>query len=157
MSEPSNDLPVIFDAATAVTMPDLHKELWGAVQATGKIAIATNIPHTREGLQLIARCDQPGAEKLLLHVGKELSIVAWRCKPVEKIDDNGEVLQLVHTVLVDANGILYESVGRGIVQCLMYLSIVHGMTMWQSPPVKVRVIAKQTGKGNPFLQLAEVQ
>lgn len=72
-------------------------------------------------------------------------------KGVIVCDDNGEVIteRAVRVVLIDVNGVSYQSLSKGIYQSTQRLLDAFGVPTWEKG-VKVKILRKQVNKGQMF-------
>lgn len=62
-------------------------------------------------------------------------------------EKTGEALELMRTVLVDADGVAYEAVSTGIANAIARILQIFGQPSTWSEPIKVKIVQKGTRNG----------
>ena len=98
---------------------------------------------------------QSTSKRLADCLGDVIEIKDVIAHPITVVDDNGEVLTTLRTILIDKDGNTYESVSIGINNSISRIIALFGQPTWEEP-IKVKVKQQGTRNGNNKINYLEL-
>ena len=126
------------------------------ITPAGTADVYCSIPNTPENRAKIVRLLQAGSTSLSDMVNKKVAIQHVLAHRVEAISEDGEPLELIRCVLVDAEGKAYSASGLGVYKSMRNLFGFYGQPPY-SPALVVEVAPVKTRRGFTTYALQPVE
>lgn len=118
---------------------------WFAADASGDVL--HNLYPAGQNNEALVMMARSGSHKSMTEaVGEVIALSGFLCHPVQLVDTNGQIVDLVRCVFVSENYDMFEATGSGLRESLKLLINMRGLGFWD-PPVRVKVASLKTRRG----------